>query len=131
MTYKASNDARLAELYADNAKIRVRQIYPDGQERASDTSGDRWKMLIQAAAAARKSVPPDEESKFDAPQLEAQGEFIMVRAPRFSIKRCFRDDSYYQIHGRRSDGTWVIVQEFMSSTPVSYCDPGALRKKAR
>jgi hypothetical protein len=124
--YQRSNNAALADLYADNAKIRVVRVYGDGQTRNTDMLGERWKLQVRSYAASGKPAPDAEVSDFSNMRLEALStDFVMVRAQRFSTRRCFTDRTYYQIWGRTNAGGWLISQEFITTIPLSYCQPKA------
>jgi hypothetical protein len=124
--YQRSNNAALADLYADNAKIRVVRMYGDGQTRNTDMLGERWKLLVRSYAASGKQAPDAEVSDFSNMRMEAlSNDFVMVRAKRFSTRRCFTDPTYYQIWGRTNAGGWLISQEFITTIPLSYCQPKA------
>jgi hypothetical protein len=123
LTYYASNDVRLAELYADNAVLRTRTIYPDGQARDADLTGDRFKGRIRTAAAMGSAKQQLEPSTFTKVRESVEGDFVTVRAERFGKRTCFKDEPFYQIYARRNDGVWLVVQEFSTTVPVSYCQP--------
>lgn len=127
VTLYQANDPRLADLYADNAVIRTSTSYPDGQVRDADVTGEKWKARIRMAALTASARQGLEPSTFSRVREAAEGEFVMVRAERYGRRTCYRDELYYQVYGRRNDGAWLIVQERLTTVPVTYCAGGVQR----
>lgn len=125
-SFQANGDPRQAEFYADNAKVRRQTLYQDGQVRGKDTIGEKLKMQLSGAASMGKLPPDTEQSTFAKPIFEVTEDFVTVRVRRYSKTKCFNDDGYYQILGRRNDGAWLIVQELVTTIPVTYC--GGVKK---
>jgi hypothetical protein len=128
VVWQTTSDPKLLELYSDTATIRTVDRYPDGQTRFKDSTGERFKLFFGMILSQGNGKKPIEEAKFSNVKVRAEGDFVMVTASRYIKSRCYSDDEFFQVYGKRNDGRWFIVQELLNVPMVNYC-VGAVRNK--
>jgi len=119
ITLSEAYDVSVADLYADDARIRSVRRYPTGQDRAMEVDGTKWKSLLRAAMPLAKAK--GDRSEFRNIRAESAGDMVRIRADRYAVLKCYWDRQYFMLIGRRPDGRMQIVEEYMETRPESNC----------
>jgi hypothetical protein len=113
-------DVAVTELYLDDSRIRSLRRYPPGQEKTLEMTGAQWKQLIRSTMPLAKAK--GDRGEFGNLRFEAAGNLLRIRADRYSVLKCYRDNGYYMLVGRQPDGRLQVVEEYMETQPQSACE---------
>jgi len=107
-------DPAAADLYADDALIRNKRRYPDGQVRELTLPADQYKALIRQAMPLAKAR--GDTSSYSAVTFTNEGPGVRIQATRFShLKKYSSPLSMLVAPG--AGGTWLIREELSESRP--------------
>ena len=112
-------DEKIADLYSDNAAIRTYRRYPHGLERAMELSGSQWKALLVKAMPLAKAQA--DKSTYSDVEVSITGSKAKIKAKRYSVRKCYTDTGYFMVIERRSNGEYLIVEEYSETQPQSNC----------
>ena len=110
MRYEDRFDARLADLYADNALISTRRVDAEtGDVETLHIPSSRYKEMIREhIGLARREK---DKGRYGAIRYTEEGDNVRIRADRQSLR-----DNYTApltlLVGPGPDGDWVILEEF-------------------
>jgi hypothetical protein len=107
-------DARLADLYADDAVIRNKRTYPTGQVRELTIPATRYKTLIREAMPLAKARR--DRNTFSNVRYTPEGERVRIRASRFSEPKNYTSPISLLV-GPSATGQWLIYEEVSESRP--------------
>lgn len=114
VAFGESYDARLVELYADDATVRNRRVLPTGESREMALSGAQYKQLMAAALPMAKAR--GDRSTYSEVTYAQEGNGVRIKATRYSeLKRYSSPVSWLVRPG--PDGNWRIVEESSESRP--------------
>jgi hypothetical protein len=107
-------DPALADLYADDAVIRMTRRYPGGRLKTLSWSGADYKPLIRRAMPiARNRGDIDIYSQVT---FQAVGDGVRIQATRYSTLKKYRAPHELTV-AAGPDGVWRIVEERGESRP--------------
>lgn len=107
-------DASLADLYDENALIRNKRTYPDGEVREITMPAAQYKSLL------RKALPLAEKrgdrSTYSDVRYAVEGERVRITAARYSELRKYTSPLVLVV-GPAAGGRWLIYEEHSESRP--------------
>jgi len=107
-------DPAVADLYSDQAVIRNKRNYPDGNVRTLELPAPKYKELIRSAMPAAKAM--GDYSTYSGVTYSQEGENIRVLATRYSeLKKYSGQLSLLVAH--QDSGAWLIIEELSESQP--------------
>ena len=109
----------LAELYADDALIRIHWVFASGKTDWVQLDGAQWKRNIVKLSSAPSHAP---SSTFSHVTVHRHGERMLIMAHRYSPSTCRTDEGYSMIVDRDSPDTWQIVEQSWQAWEASACD---------
>ena len=110
-----SFDARVADLYADEARIVSTRKYPFGlPARTIELSGTEYKQLIRKAMGTARAR--GDFSTYSDVTYISEGERVRVRCTRFSELKNYKSP-YSLLVGPTDSGTWIIFEEISETRP--------------
>jgi hypothetical protein len=107
-------DPAAADLYADDALIRNKRIYPDGTIRELTLPAPQYKKLIRSSMPLAKARN-DTSSYSDVKYANADGR-VRITATRFSNRKKYSSPISLLV-GPGPGGTWLIHEELSESRP--------------
>jgi hypothetical protein len=107
-------DPAVADLYADDAVIKNKRTYPDGQVRELAFPAAQYKALIRRAMPLAKAR--GDTSSYSDITFRDEGSGVRIRATRFSnLKKYSSPLSLLVAPG--AGGKWLIREELSESQP--------------
>ncbi len=107
-------DPAAADLYADDAVIRNKRIYPTGQVRELTFPAAQYKALIRQSMPLAKAQ--GDTNSYSDITFTNEGSGVRIRATRFSnLKKYSSPISLLVAPGM--DGRWLIREELSESRP--------------
>ena len=107
-------DERLADLYADEAKIRILRGNPNGQAQKISFTGKEWKkMLRRVMPLAKKRGDTD---KFSDVTYKNTEDGVCIKATRYSDLKKYSSPISWLVRENK-DGEWLIYAENSESRP--------------
>jgi hypothetical protein len=107
-------DPSLADLYADDARIRNRRTYPTGEVGVRSLPAPKYKELIRSAMALAKER--GDTSTYSDVRYEIEGDGVRITADRFSNLKQYHSPISLLVKPNVS-GDWLIVEELSESQP--------------
>lgn len=107
-------DANIAELYADDALIKNKRIYPAGDVREITMPAVNYKTLLRQAMPIAK-VRGD-RSTYSQVTYTLEGERVRIQASRFSELKSYTSPISLLV-GPSKSGKWLIYEELSESRP--------------
>lgn len=107
-------DVEVAELYADEANIKNKRIYPDGQVRELTMPAPRYKELVRTAMPLAKTR--GDRNTYSDLQFTTEGKGVRITGTRFSELKQYASPVSLLVQPS-SAGTWLIVEEITESRP--------------
>lgn len=107
-------DANIAELYADDALIKNKRIYPAGDVREITMPAVNYKTLLRQAMPIAK-VRGD-RSTYSQVTYTLEGERVRIQASRFSELKSHTSPISLLV-GPSKSGKWLIYEELSESRP--------------
>lgn len=111
---EAAFDPAVADLYADNAVIRNKRIYPDGQVRELSIPAPQYKQLIKDAMPLAKAR--NDYSTYSEVKYKVEGMGVRIMARRFSVMKQYTSPLSILV-APDSSGKWLIREELSESRP--------------
>ena len=111
---EARFDPAVADLYADDAVIKNRRTYPDGQIREMTLPAPRYKELVRSAMPVAKQR--GDTSKYSNCKYTAEGERVRIACNRYSNLKKY-DSPLSLLVGPGPKGAWLIFEELSASQP--------------
>lgn len=102
-------DPSVAELYADDAIIKNKRIYPTGQVR------ELTKQLIRASMPLAKIK--NDYSIYSEIRFKAEGPGVRITAQRFSVMKKYSSPISLLV-APDTNGHWLIREELSESRPI-------------
>lgn len=112
-------DESLADFYSDSAVIKMFRRYPHGLERSAELSGTQWKVVLKRAMRLAKLQ--NDRSRYQDILIATNGNKALIKATRYSERKCYWDKGYYLIVGRSDGGSLRIIEEYVETQPNSSC----------
>jgi len=107
-------DPAVADLYSDQAVIRNKRNYPDGNVRTMELPAPKYKELIRGAMPTAKAM--GDYSTYSDVTYAWEGQNIRVLATRYSeLKKYSGQLSLLVAH--QEGGAWLIIEELSESQP--------------
>jgi hypothetical protein len=107
-------DPAAADLYADDAVIRNKRTYPNGQVRELTLPAAQYKALIRQAMPLAKAR--GDTNSYSDITFAKEGSGVRIRATRFSnLKKYSSPISLLVSPG--ANGAWLIREELSESQP--------------
>ncbi|MGH7373668.1 MAG: hypothetical protein ACREJY_05525 [Candidatus Rokuibacteriota bacterium] len=104
----------VGDLYADEAVIRNRRKYPNGEVRELTLSAAQYRALLHQAMPIAKQR--GDRSSYSEVTYTAEGPNVRITATRFSELKRYSSPLSLLV-GRRADGRWMIYEELSESQP--------------
>lgn len=114
MQLERSFDPAAADLYADDALIRNKRRYPDGQIRELTLPAGQYKALIRQAMPLAKAR--GDTSSYSAITFNNEGPGIRIQATRFSHLKNY-SSPLSMLVAPGAGGRWLIREELSESRP--------------
>lgn len=105
-------DPAQADLYADDAKILNKRIYPNGKEASIPIAALRYKNLIRTGMADAKAK--GDISNYTNETYTLEGNMVRIKATRYSVLKKY-SAPISQLVGPDANGVWVIHEEISES----------------
>jgi len=107
-------DGSLADLYADEALVKNKRVYPAGEIREATFPAPRYKALIRQAMPLAKAR--GDRNTYADVSITREGKRFRITASRFSELKNYRSPISLLV-GPSANGTWLIYEEFSESRP--------------
>ena len=107
-------DAAVADLYADDALIKNRRVYPTGDVRELTMPAESYKTLIRQTMPLAK-IRGDRSTYSDV-NYTAEGQRVRIKASRFSELKKYKSPITFLV-GPSPNGRWLIYEESSESRP--------------
>lgn len=111
---EAAFDPAIADLYADDALIKNRRVYPDGTVRELVMPAHRYKQMLRTVMPLAKAR--GDYSTYSKVSFSREGEGVRVTANRFSVLKKYQSPLSL-LFIRSSSGVWLIHEELSESRP--------------
>jgi hypothetical protein len=105
-------DPAQADLYADDAKILNKRIYPGGKAAQIPIAALRYKNLIRKGMADAKAK--GDLSNYTNETYTLEGNMVRIKATRYSVLKKY-SAPISQLVGPDANGVWVIHEEISES----------------
>lgn len=115
----AEFDSSISQLYENDAKITGLRKKPDGTEDKMTIDGVQWKSIIIASMEKARQV--NDVSEYSNVTIAVDGDQAKISAKRYSLLKCYTDDSFYMTVKINNDDQIKIVEQFMESPAESNC----------
>lgn len=112
-------DESVADLYSDDAIIKMNRLYPNGHMKKMELDGAKWKPLLKQSMPLGKAR--GDISKFSEIKIKTNGKRATIKANRYSVIKCYVDKGYYMIIEKDNKGIYRIIEEYMETQPQSDC----------
>ena len=107
-------DASVAELYADDAVIQNKRVYPGGIVRELTIPAPKFKALIVQVMPTAKAR--GDLNTYSEVTYAVEGSRVRIRATRFSHLKNYSSPVSILV-GPSADGNWLIYEEQSESRP--------------
>jgi len=107
-------DPAAADLYANDALIKNRRIYPNGKVREMTLPAPRYRDLIRAAMPLAKARA--DTNKYTDLKYSTEGQRVRIDCTRFSNVKKYKSPLSLLV-GPAPDGKWLIYEEISESRP--------------
>ena len=107
-------DPAVADLYSDQALIKNRRTYPDGNVRTLELPATKYKGLIRASMPAAKAA--GDYSTYSNVRFAPEGDSVRVSATRYSVRKKYSSQMSLLV-ARDNGGPWLIIEELGESQP--------------
>jgi hypothetical protein len=107
-------DAAAADLYADDAVIKNKRTYPNGQVRELTLPAAQYKSLIRQAMPLAKAR--GDTNSYSDVIFTSEGSGVRIRATRFSNLKKY-SSPISLLMTPQPDGRWLIREELSESQP--------------
>ncbi len=107
-------DAKLADLYDDDAEINNLRKYPDGRMRKMSLTGKQYKGLIRLSMPLAKAR--GDKSQFSEVTYTIEEDGIRIKASRYSELKKYSSPMQWLVRPT-GKGIWLIVEESSESMP--------------
>jgi hypothetical protein len=107
-------DPAAADLYADDAVIKNKRTYPDGQVKELTMPADRYKALIRQAMPLAKAR--GDTNSYSGVTFTKEGVGVRIRAMRFSNLKKYSSPISLLV-APDGKGKWLIHEELSESKP--------------
>lgn len=111
-TLERSFDPALADLYADDAVIRVTRIYANGVVRHLKIPGDLYQMALRQSMA--DAAAQGDFNQFSAVDFKRREGGVEVTAQRYNLWRNYTSP-YRAMLRPGADGQWQIAEEYLET----------------
>ena len=105
-------DPAQADLYADDAKIFNKRIYPGGKVASIPVAALLYKNLIRRTMADSKAK--GDISNYSDETYTLEGNMVRIKATRYSVLKKY-SSPLSQLVGPDANGVWVIHEEISES----------------
>lgn len=112
---EARFDPGVADLYADDAIIRNKRFYPDGQVREIAIPALQYKQLLRDLMPVAKSR--NDYSTYSKTTFKREGMGVRIQAQRFSVMKRYTSPISLRVAPDAS-GRWLIREELSESRPL-------------
>jgi hypothetical protein len=107
-------DPAVADLYADDARIRNKRTYPDGTIRELTVPAPQYKKLVRASMPLAKAR--NDTSAYSEVRYAEAGGRVRITATRFSNLKKYSSPISLLV-GPGPGGAWLIYEELSESQP--------------
>jgi hypothetical protein len=111
---EAAFDPGIADLYADDALIKNKRIYPTGQTREVVLPASQYKQLLRSVMPLTKAR--GDYSTYSEVKFQTEGNAVRIFAKRFSVLKKYYSPISLLVAPTPS-GAWVIREELSESRP--------------
>lgn len=112
-------DLSVAEMYSDEAKVVVFRVTPDGVETTTKINGKKVKQMIHEQMDIIKKL--GSKSNYSNVSVTLEGNTGKIKATRYSTLKCFKDNKYYMVIEKQTDGSFQIIEEFIEEPIQTSC----------
>lgn len=112
-------DKAVLDLYDPKASISASRIMPDGAVRNMMLGGEEYKSVALNAWEAGEKA--NDKSVFSDVKITLSEGKARITAHRYSLSKCYNDESYFMVVQKNSDGQLKIIEEHTSAPQVSQC----------
>jgi hypothetical protein len=107
-------DPAVAELYSDEAVIRNKRTYPNGQVRELTMPASKYKELLRKAMPISKLR--GDTSNYSDVSYALEGNGVRIKADRFSNLKKYHSPISILVKPSKT-GEWLIYEELSESQP--------------
>jgi len=107
-------DAGVADLYADDAVIKNKRTYPNGEVRELTFPAAQYKQLIRQAIPVARAR--GDRSRYTQCVYEPDAGRVRIRCSRYSELKRYTSP-YILLVGPGQSGQWQILEELSESRP--------------
>jgi hypothetical protein len=111
---EAAFDPAVADLYADDAVIRNRRTYANGEVREANIPGAQYKALVRQAIPLAKAK--NDTSRYSACTYADENARVRIVCSRFSVLKNYTSPISVVV-GPGPSGAWLIFEELSESRP--------------
>lgn len=111
---EAAFNPSVADLYADDAVIRNKRIYPTGMARELTIPAAQYKALVRSAMPAAKAR--GDYSTYSQATFTPDGQGVRITANRTSVLKKY-DSPISILVAPDASGKWLIREEISESRP--------------
>lgn len=111
---EAAFDPAIADLYSDDAVIRNRRTYPDGEVREANVPAPQYKALVRQAIPLARAQ--NDASRYSACTYAAENARVRIVCSRFSVLKNYTSPISVVV-GPGPSGAWLIFEELSESRP--------------
>lgn len=111
---EAAFDPNVVELYADDAIVRNKRIYPTGQVRELTIPAPQYKQLIRAAMPLAQIK--NDYNTYSEVMFKGEGRGVRITAKRFSVMKKYSSPVSLWV-APDATGRWLIHEELTESRP--------------
>lgn len=111
---EAAFDPNVVELYADDAIVRNKRIYPTGQVRELTIPAPQYKQLIRASMPLAKIK--NDYNTYSEVMFKGDGRGVRITAKRFSVMKKYSSPISLWV-APDATGRWLIHEELSESRP--------------
>ena len=111
---EAAFDPAVADLYADDAVIRNRRTYANGEVREANVAGAQYKTLVRQAIPLAKAK--NDTSRYSACTYADENGRVRIVCSRFSVLKNYTSPISVVV-GPGPRGAWLIFEELSESRP--------------
>lgn len=110
-------DKTVLDLYDTKANISASRIMSDGSVRHMMLDGEKYISMASNAWEAGKEA--NDKSVFSGIKIVLSEGKARITAHRYSIFKCYNDESYYMVVKKNNNGELKIIEEHTSAPQVS------------
>ncbi len=118
--YVKTFNRAVIQLYSNDALIHAYRVYPNKRtEKHMEFNGENWKRYLKQAMPFASLE--NETNTFSNVTVSEYNNGYIIKAHRYSIKKCYTDKNYYMVINPDIYGSYEIIEEYMEVDPTARC----------